>query len=116
MPEPAATDILTPVEAIRDNVSCICVVLDDDVVQGLQRLKGIFPMRKLLSESLRPFINTFLPIVDLYEQGRLTADCLPEAMKGLDSLITRTDVAKARLDKKVRILERHAKQASRRKG
>ena len=104
MPESAVPDILTPEEALKNNVPCICLVLDDDIVEGLQRVKGLFPLRTLISESLRPFINTFLPIAALQEQGKLTADCLPETLKGLESLIIKTDVAKARLDKKVKEL------------
>jgi hypothetical protein len=104
-------DILTPKEAVKNETHCICFAMDDDMINGLQRLKEILglPIGAIVSEALRPFVDTFLPIADLYEQGKLSADCVPEFMKGLESFITRADVSKARLDKKVKNLERQQK-------
>jgi len=103
--------MLTPEDAVRGSSRCICFAMDDDMINGLQRLKEILglPIEAIVSEALRPFVNTFLPIADLYEQGKLSADCIPEVMAGLESFITRADVSKARLDKKVRNLEKQQK-------
>jgi len=86
MSEPILNDVLTQEEAVKNKVNCICFAMDDEMVRGLQRLKRIFgiPMSEIIAEALRPFINSFLPIADLYEQGKLTVDCIPEAMKGIE--------------------------------
>jgi hypothetical protein len=104
-------DILTPEEAVKTEARCICFALDDQMVRDLQRLKEIlgFPIGAMVSEALRPFVDTFLPIADLYEQGKLSADCVPEVMKGLESFITRVDISKARLDRKVKNLGKQQK-------
>lgn len=111
MSEAIGNNMLTPEEAVKNEAHCICFAMDDDMIKGLQRIKDIlgFQIGFLVSEALRPFINTFLPIADLHEQGKLTADCIPEFMRGLESLDIRKDVAKARLDKKVKKLERQQK-------
>ncbi len=108
MSELILNDVLTPEEAVKNKVNCFCFALDDEIVKGLQRLKKIFgiPMGAIIAETSRPFINTFLPIADLYEQGKLTVDCIPEAMKCFESLVIRADVAKARLDRAVKKLEK----------
>jgi hypothetical protein len=108
MSESVLNDMLTPEEAVRGDVRCICFVLDDDIIEGLQRLKKIFgiPMGAMIADPLRQLINTFLPLADLYEQGKLTLGCIPEFMKGIESLVIKADVAKARLDKKVKKLEK----------
>ncbi|MFA6054719.1 MAG: hypothetical protein WC769_05015 [Thermodesulfovibrionales bacterium] len=104
-------DILTPEEAVKNEAHCICFAMDDDMINSLQRLKEIlgFPIGAIISEALRPFVDTFLPVADSYEQGKLSADCVPEFMKGLESFITRADISKARLDKKVKILGKQQK-------
>jgi hypothetical protein len=94
-------DMLTPEDAVKGNVRCICLVCDDDIIEGLQRLKEKlgFPMGRILSECLRPFVNTFVPVADLQEQGKLSSDVLPELEKGIESMVIRADIAKARYDK-----------------
>ena len=111
MTETILNDVLTPEEAVKNKVNCICFELDEEMVKGLQRLKKIFgiPMSEIIAEALRPFINTFLPITDLYEQGKLTVDCIPDAVKCIESLVIKADVAKARLDKEVKKLEKQQK-------
>jgi hypothetical protein len=106
MAECVVNDVLTSEEAVKNDARCICLALDGDIVDGLQRLQEIlgFPIDEMVSEALRPFVDTFLPIADLYEQGRLSADCVPEVMAGLESFITRGDISKARLDRKVKNL------------
>ena len=104
-------DILTPEEAVKTEARCVCFALDDQMVKDLQRLKEIlgFPIGAMVSEALRPLVDIFLPLADLSEQGKLSADCVPEVMKGLESFITRADISKARLDKKVKNLEKQQK-------
>ena len=104
-------DILTPEEAVKTEARCVCFALDDQMVKDLQRLKEIlgFPIGAMVSEALRPLVDIFLPFADLSEQGKLSADCIPDVMKGLESFITRADVEKARLDKKVKNLEKQQK-------
>jgi hypothetical protein len=104
-------DILTPEEAVKTEARCVCFALDDQMVKDVQRLKEIlgFPIGAMVSEALRPLVDIFLPLADLSEQGKLSADCVPDVMKGLESFITRADVAKARLDKKVKNLEKQQK-------
>ena len=111
MSQVVMNDILTPEEAVKTEARCVCFALDDQMVKDLQRLKEIlgFPIAAMVSEALRPFVDTFLPIADLSEQGKLSVSCIPEAMKGLESFITRADVLKARLDKKVKNLEKQQK-------
>jgi hypothetical protein len=111
MVESVRNDMLTPEDAVRGNGRCICFALDDQMVKDLQRLKEIlgFPIGAMVSEALRPFVDIFLPLAALSEQGKLSADCVPDVMKGLESFITRVDVSKARLDKKVRNLEKQQK-------
>jgi len=111
MSQVVMNDMLTPEDAVRGNVRCICFAMDDDMINDLQRLQEIlgFPIGAIVSEALRPFVDTFLPVADLSEQGKLSADCVPEFMNGLESFITRADVAKARLDKKVKNLEKQQK-------
>ena len=108
MSQSIVNDMLTPEEAVRGDVRCICFVLDDDMIKGLQRLKEIlgFPIGVMIADPLRQLINTFLPLADLYEQGKLTLGCIPDFMKGIESLVLKVDVAKARLDKKVKKLEK----------
>jgi hypothetical protein len=104
-------NILTPEEAVKTEARCVCFAMDDDMIKDLQRLKEIlgFPIGAMVSEALRPLVDIFLPLADLSEQGKLSADCVPDVMKGLESFITRADVAKARLDKKVKNLEKQQK-------
>ena len=111
MSQSIVNDMLTPEEAVKTEARCICFALDDQMVKDLQRLKEIlgFPIGAMVSEALRPLVDIFLPLADLSEQGKLSADCVPEFMKGLEFFITRADVAKARLDKKVKNLERQQK-------
>ena len=115
MVESVKNDMMTPEDAVRGNVRCICFAMDDDMINGLQRLKEIFglPIGVMLADSLRQFINTFLPLADLHEQGKLTVACIPEAMKGLESFIIKADISKARLDKKVKDLEKQQKNETR---
>ena len=40
MSEPILNDVLTPEEAVRNNVTCICFFLDDEIVKGLQNMVG----------------------------------------------------------------------------
>ena len=113
MSQAIVNDIFTPEEAVKNDAHCICFAMDDVMINGLQRLKEIFsfPIGAMVSEALRPFVDTFLPIADLSEQGKLSADCVPELMKGLEFFITKADVAKARLDKKVKNLEKQKNEA-----
>ena len=111
MSQAIVNDIFTPEEAVKNDAHCICFAMDDVMINGLQRLKEIFglPIGVMLADSLRQFINTFLPLADLHEQGKLTVACIPEAMKGLESFIIKADVAKARFDKKLKNLEKQQK-------
>lgn len=104
MSESVLNDMLTPEEAVRGDVRCICFVLDEDIIEGLQRLNEVlnFPIGRLLSEALRPFVNTFMPAADLKEQGKLTSDVLPVILKGIESMVIRSDIAKARFDKELK--------------
>ena len=104
MSESISNEMLTPEEAVNNEVPCICFVLDEDIINGLQRLnKSLgFPIGRILSECLRPFINTFLPVAGLQERGELTSDVLPEIVKGIESMVIRGDIAKARFDKELR--------------
>ena len=115
MVESVKNDMMAPEDAVRGNVSCICFAMDDEMINDLQRLKEIlgFPIGAMVSDALRPLVDTFLPIADLYEQGKLSADCVPDVMKGLESFITRADISKARLDKKVKNLEKQQKNETR---
>jgi len=115
MSQAILNDIFTPEEAVKNEAHCICFAIDDDTIKGLQRLKEIFgfPIGAMLADPLRQLINTFLPLADLYEQGKLTVAHIPEAMKGLESFIIKADVAKARLDKKVKNLEKQQKNETR---
>lgn len=90
-------------------------VLDKDILEGIQRLKAVpgFPVGAILSGGLRPFVEMFLPLADLYEQGcltqnllseYLTADNLREALKEVDSLVIKSEVARARVDKNIKKL------------
>ncbi len=98
----------TPDESMVVDGRRICLALDQDVIDGLKRLQDVlgFPIGTMVSSSLRPLISSFLPLADLQEQGKLSADCLPDALKGLESLFTVTEVAKTRLTKDVIKLER----------
>jgi hypothetical protein len=111
MSETVLNDMLTPEEAVNGNVRCLCFVLDEDIIEGLQRIEKVFgiPIGAIITEYSRPFINTFMPIADLYEQGKVTMDCIPEAMKYFESLVTRIDIGKARLDREVKKLNRQQK-------
>jgi hypothetical protein len=111
MADIVSNDILTPDEAVKSGVNCICIVLDQDIINGLQKLEKTlgFPIGHMVSESLRPFVNTFMPLADLQEQGKLTPDYLSESVKSLDSMILRADIAKARFDKNYKNLEKQQK-------
>ena len=111
MSEPVKSDVLTREEAVSGNVSCICLVLDEDVIKGLRRLNEVldFPIGRLLSEVLRPFVNTFSPVADLKEQGKLTPDVLPEIVKGIESMVLRAAIAESRFYKEVKELEKQSK-------
>ena len=83
MSQSIVNDMLTPEKAVKNEAHCICFAMDDDMIKGLQRLKEIlgFPIGVMIADPLRQLINTFLPLADLYEQGKLTVGCIPEAMK-----------------------------------
>jgi hypothetical protein len=111
MSEPILNDVPTPEEALKNKANCFCFELDEETVIGLQRIKKIsgMPMDEIIAETLRPFVKTFLPIADLYEQGKLTPDCIPEAVKCIESLLIKAEVANARFNKEAKQLEKQQK-------
>lgn len=102
-------------ETILDDTSePIQIELDEDVVKGLRRLKNTFgfPVSSMVSESLRPFINTFLPLADLYEQGKLTSvGQMEDVIQRLESLSIKCDVGveKIKVDFKKAMRNKRAK-------
>lgn len=76
--------------------------LDEDLVKGLRRLRKVFgfPIASMVAESLRPFVNTYLPLADLHEQGKLTQTELMQAvMQGVASLSSKIEADKKELEK-----------------
>ena len=76
--------------------------LDEDIVNGLRRLKKVFrfPIAAMVSESLRPFVNTYLPLADLYEEGKLTqAELMQAFMKGVQDASVKFEQEKADAEK-----------------
>lgn len=111
MSETDLRDIATQEESLKDKANCFCFELDEETVRGLQRIKKIsgIPMDEIIAETLRPFVKTFLPIADLYEQGKFTPDCIPEAVRCMESLFIKAEVEKSRFDREVKKLEKQEK-------
>lgn len=106
-----SADILTPEEAIKTNAKCLCLVLDSEIIDGLFRLRDVLglPVGAVLSKALIPFVDNLLPLAVLCEQGNLNPETLLLNMPNMDSMLTRVEVDKAQLNRKMRMLIQHHK-------
>lgn len=98
-------------EVSKGQVKSICLMLDEDVVMGLERLRDTlgFPVESIISENLRPIINYFSHFVDLQEQGKLSIACIPDMQNFLEACMIKTEVAKAQLSKNIKKLDKQNK-------
>jgi len=104
-------DMLTP-EAAAQKGCNVVDGLDEDMIASLSRLRDEFgiDLEALQEECLKPLIDTFLPLVILSEQGKLTADRLVlEVSHGIERYMLKLEVAKSRFDKDVKEIEKTKK-------
>jgi hypothetical protein len=98
-------------EIAKSQVKSLCLMLDEDVVNGLERLRNTlgFPVESIISQNLRPIINFFLHFADLQEQGKLSITCIPDMQNFLEAFMIKIEVAKAQLDKNIKKLDKQKK-------
>ena len=107
---PLDTEI-APAGVATRQMKSLCLVLDEDIVNGLERLRNTlgFPIEAMLAESLRPIIKTFIPIADLHQNGKLSVACLPDIQQAIEYLMVKTDVAKAHFDRETKTADKQRK-------
>jgi hypothetical protein len=98
-------------EVSKSKVRSICLMLDEDVVIGLERLRDTLgvSIETMIEECIRPAIKTFLPFADLHQQGKLSTASIPDFQKDIESIVTKVDVAKAHFDKDINKLIKQKK-------
>lgn len=62
MHDNASNNGIVPEGVAKSQLKSLCLMLDEDIVNGVDRLKNIlgFPIEYMITESLRPLISTFL--------------------------------------------------------
>lgn len=111
MPNTTLSPEIAPVGVAKSQVKSFSLVLDEDIVNGLERLRDTlgFPIEAMLAESLRPIVKTFLPIADLHQKGKLSMACMPDIQQAIEFLVIKTDVAKAHFDREIRTADKQRK-------
>lgn len=101
--------MLTLEEAIKTNSKCICLVIDSETIDSLFRLRDVLglPVGAILSKALTPFVDSFLPLASLCDQGNLNPETLLSNMPNMDAMLTRVEADKSRLNRKMRMLLKH---------
>lgn len=100
-------------EIKTDSRKAIKLILDEEIIYGIERLRDVLglPVEQMISEAMRPFVNAFLPLAELKANGQqLTVEQLSDLQSTLESMILRTDAAKARLDRNIKGITKKKKE------
>lgn len=95
----------TSIESLNIKTNTVTLEFEEDIIHGLYKLKRAFgfPIEAMIAQSLRPFIDTLLPLAVLHEQGKLDVNCLADIQNAIETMLLKVEASKSRLDKKVTI-------------